>query len=225
MKRLTILFSAVGLVLLLAAGTVAAASPGAGAPAGNGGSVSTTAPNSAPARVQATNTLADILGLTEAQVMELRQQGLSLAQIAERQKVDPQRLVDALVAQWTERIDARLANGGITADQATTLRANVAVRAKAMVQQTTTTGMQGAAVGAGPNARRRGPNAAAGAGPNAQARGAGTGTGAAVGAGPNAAARGTGVGAGTGAAGRGGEMRGTGPGNGTCPLTSTAPSS
>ena len=69
--------------------------------------------------------------------MELRQQGLSLAQIAERQKVDPQRLVDALVAQWTERIDARLANGGITADQATTLRANVAVRAKAMVQQTT----------------------------------------------------------------------------------------
>jgi hypothetical protein len=212
MKRLMILFSAVGLILLLAAGTVAAASPGAAAPVRNGGSVSTTAPDSAPARVQATDTLAGILGLTEAQVMELRQQGLSLAQIAERQKVDPQRLVDALVAQWTERIDARLANGGITADQATTLRANVAVRAKAMVEQTTMAGMQGAAVGAGPNAA---PGSGAGAGPNAATRGTGTG----------AAARGTGVGAGTGAAGRNGEMRGTGPGTGTCPLTGTAPTS
>ena len=83
--------------------------------------------------------------------MELRQQGLSLAQIAEQQKVDPQRLIDALAAQWSARIDARLAAGALTADQAKTLKANVAVQAKAMVYQVTLGGMRGAAVGAGPN--------------------------------------------------------------------------
>ena len=58
-----------------------------------------------------------VLGLTQAQVMDLRQDGLSLAQIADAQNVDPQKLIDALVAQWTVRIDARVANGALTADR------------------------------------------------------------------------------------------------------------
>ena len=118
----------------------------------------------------------------------------SLAQIAERQKVDPQKLVDALVAQWSARIDARLAAGALTADQAKTLKANVAVQAKAMVYQTTMGGMRGAAVGAGPNGTMRGMG------------------------GPGWAP------AGMAGAGRGGMMRGAGAGNGTCPLATTAPS-
>ena len=115
--------------------------------------------------------------------MGLRQQGLSLAQIAEQQKVDPQRLVDALAAQWSARIDARLAAGALTADQAKTLKANVAVQAKAMVYQATLGGMRGAAVGAGPNGAMRGMGGAgwagmgAGAGRGGMMRGAGAGNG------------------------------------------------
>ena len=97
--------------------------------------------------------------------MTFRQQGMSLAQIAEQQKVDPQVLIDALAAQWSVRIDARVAAGALTADQAAALKAEVAVRAKAMVNQVTPGGMRGAAVGAGPN----------GAGPNGAARGMGAG--------------------------------------------------
>ena len=122
MKKLAAPIAGAGLFLLLAAGAVAAASPAPTAPA-----VTAPAATSAPAvtPLRATDgTVAAILGLTDAQVMALRQQGLSLAQIAARQNVDPQKLVDALVAQWSVRIDARLAAGAITADQAKTLKAN-----------------------------------------------------------------------------------------------------
>ena len=122
--------------------------------------------------------------------------GCRLAQIAEQQKVDPQKLIDALAAQWSARIDARLAVGALTADQAKTLKDNVAVQAKAMVYQATLGGMRGAAVGAGPNGTMRGMGGGAGDGANGMA-----------------------------GAGRGGMMRGAGAGNGTCPMASTAPSS
>ncbi len=204
MKSLAIPIAGAGLVLLLAAGAVAAASPSPTAPSTAPVTIapaSTTAPAATPAPATSTGMIAAILGLTDARVMELRQQGLSLAQIAEQQKVDPQRLVDALAAQWSARIDVRLAAGALTADQATTLKANVAVLAKGMVYQVTMGGMRGAAVGAGPNGAMRGMGGGAG-------MGAGAGRG--------------GMSAG---AGRGGMMRGAGAGNGTCPLTSTAPSS
>ena len=198
MKSLAIPIAGAGLVLLLAAGAVAAASPAPTTPSTAPVTIApaaTAAPATTPAPVTSAGTIAAILGLTDARVMELRQQGLTLAQIAGQQKVDPQRLVDALAAQWSARIDARLAAGAITADQAKTLKANVAVQAKAMVNQTTIGGMRGAAVGAGPNGAMRGIGAGAGR---------------------------AGMGAG---AGRGGMMRGAGAGNGTCPLASTAPSS
>jgi hypothetical protein len=181
MKRFAIPIVGAGLVLLFAAGAVAAASPGPTALAATPAPAATTAPAPTQAPVRAVGTVAAILGLTNAQVVELRQQGLSLAKIAERQKVDPQRLVDALVTQWATRIDARLAAGAITADQAKTLKANLAVQAKAMVNQATMGGMRGAAVGAGPNGAMRGMGAGggmagAGAGRGVM-RGAGVGNG------------------------------------------------
>ncbi len=178
MKRLAIPLAGAGLVLLLAAGAAAAATPPPAPMTSAPGT--TTAPVVTPAPVQAAGTLAAILGLTDAQVIELRQQGLSLAQIAERQKVDPQKLIDALVAQWSARIDARLAVGAITADQAKTLKANVAAQARTMVNQTTLGGMRGAAVGAGPNGVGRGMGAGggiAGAGRGGMMRGARVGNG------------------------------------------------
>ena len=180
MKSLAIPIAGAGLILLLAAGAVAAASPVPTVPP-TIAPVATTAPLATPAPIQATGTIAAILGLTDAQVMAYRQQGLALAQIAERQKIDPQRLVDALVAQWSARIDARLAAGAVTADQAKTLKANLAVQAKAMVNQATMGGMRGAAVGAGPNGVMRGMGAGGGmAGAGAgrgMMRGAGVGNG------------------------------------------------
>jgi hypothetical protein len=197
MKKLVLPLAGAGLVLLLAVGAVSAASPAPVTPA------ATPAPVVTPAPAATSGTLAVILGLTDAEVMELRQQGLSLAQIAERQGVDPQRLIDALVAQWSARIDARLAVGALTADEAKALKDNVAVQAKAMVYQVTLGGMRGAAVGAGPNGTARG-----------MGRGGMNGTRT-----PGGAMDGTG-------AGRGGMMRGgNGAGSGTCPLATTAPSS
>ena len=138
MRRILIATGAAALIALMAVASVAAAGP-----AGRAG---------APAVGARTDVVAPILKLTQAQVQELRQDGLSLAQIAERQKVAPQKLIDALVAQWTARIEARVQAGALTADQATTLRTQLATRAKDMVYRTTLGGMQGAAVGAGPNA-------------------------------------------------------------------------
>ena len=210
MKKLVLPLAGAGLVFLLGVGAVSAASPASPAPVYPWESrppVVTPAPvvtPVAPAPAATTGTVAALLGLTDAQVMAFRQQGLSLAQIAEQQKVDPQTLVDALAATWTIRIDARVAAGALTADQAKTLKANVADQAKAMVHQTALGGMRGAAVGAGPNATTRGMGAGAGMG------------------------RGNGNANGTAGAGRGGMNRGgngAGAGTGTCPVATTAPSS
>jgi hypothetical protein len=138
MKKLILMFGAATLTLLVVVGTVAAVGPRSGPASG--------------AQVRDRDALPEILGLTQAEVMELRQDGLSLAQIAERQNVDPEGLVDALVARWTERIEARVANGAITADRATELKNQLEVQAQNMVEKTTLGGMQGAAVGAGPQA-------------------------------------------------------------------------
>jgi hypothetical protein len=152
MKRLFLSLAGAGLALLTTVAVVAAVEPSA-APA------ATPAPITAPGYVN--DPIDEILGLTSTQVMDLRQDGLSLAQIAERQNVDPQKLIDALVVQWSGRIDARLAVGALTADQAAALKANLAVEAKAMVNQATIGGMRGAAVGAGPNGAMRGMHAGA----------------------------------------------------------------
>ncbi len=142
MKRLVLALSVAAVATLGVVATVAAADP-------------TPAPTTAPATGPASNPnrgvmLPAILNLTHEEVMALRQQGLTLAQIAERQGVDPQLLIDALAAQWTVRIDERAALGLLTADQVTALKAEVAVRAKAMVNQQPLGGMRGLAVGAGP---------------------------------------------------------------------------
>ncbi len=133
---------------------------------------------------------ADVLGLTQAQVSELRHDGLSLAQIAAKQSVDPQKVVDALVARWTERIEVRVENGALTTDQATTLKSALQERATSFVDQTAAGGMAGAAVGAGPRSgagARSGSGTGTGVGPGP--RGTGTGTGDCDGTGPHGAGR------------------------------------
>lgn len=182
MKKAVLSIGGAFLVMLVLAATVAA-----GGPRGQ----------AAQERVQDREVIPAILGLTQAQVQELRQDGLSLAQIAERQKVDPQKLIDALMAQWSTRIEARVANGALTAEQAAQLRAQLETQARNMVFKTTLGGMRGAAVGAGPNGAASGHGQGAGAGQGWRGgngagqggRGAGAGTGTCDGTGPHGAGR------------------------------------
>jgi hypothetical protein len=120
---------------LLIAAAVAAADP-------------TATPSTSTGR-PATGTAAQVLNLTQAQLQDLRHDGLSLAQIAERQKVAVQKVIDALVARWTERIDARVAAGALTAAEGQALKAKLQTTATQMVNSTAPGGMGGAAVGAG----------------------------------------------------------------------------
>jgi hypothetical protein len=167
MRRLAISLTLAALAILAVVATVAAAGPAQGRAAD---------------QVRARTTVTNVLGLTQAQVRDLRQDGLTLAQIAERQKVDAQNLIDALGAQWVSRIEARVHNGALTPTEATALKEQVAVKAKAMVNQTATGGMRGAAVGAGPgNGAGLGANGS-GAGTG---RGNGSGTGTCDGTGPH----------------------------------------
>jgi hypothetical protein len=172
MKRLALALSVAALAVLAIAATVSAAGP--------------------PATQQRTqardaDTLPTLLGLTRTQLAELRQDGLSLAQIADRQDVDPLKLIDALVARWTERIEARVTAGALTSDEAAALKEQVALRAKAMVNQAAAGGMRGVAVGAGPGAMgavgRATDDQAVQGGPGAGRGGVGAGMGAGVGRG------------------------------------------
>ena len=88
--------------------------------------------------------------------MDLRPDGLSLAQIAERQKVHLQKVVDALKARWMARIDVRVARSALTATAATELKVQVDLRARDVLYKVTTGGLRGVAVGAGPAGAGRG---------------------------------------------------------------------
>jgi hypothetical protein len=138
MKRLAISIAVAGLAVLAIVATVSAVGPWA--------------TGAERDQVRSRDTFTEVLGLTQAQIEDLRHEGLTLAQIAERQGVDPQRLVDGLVSQWSIRVEARVANGALTAGEATALKEQLALRAKAMVNQAPEGGMRGAAVGAGPAA-------------------------------------------------------------------------
>lgn len=202
MKTLRFALAGAALATLVFVATAAAAGPTPG-PAGKGSTA---------------DTIPAVLGLTQAEVNQLRHDGLSLAQIAEREKVDPQKLIDALVAQWGSRIDVRVANGALTAAEAAKLKEQLPVQAKAMVYQVTLGGMQGAAVGAGPGSAGAGTGARMGTGtrmgaPAAAGAGTGATTGAPTGAGMHRGAnRGAGTGTGSGA----GSGTGAGTGTGTC---------
>jgi hypothetical protein len=187
MRRLILATGAAALLAIAVVATVAAAGP-----MGRGGGVGATERTGgagATARVGTqSDVVAGILGLTREAIDDLRHEGLSLAQIAEKQKVDPQKIVDALTAKWTVRIEARVRNGALTTAQATALKVQLATRAKDMVYRTTLGGMQGAAVGAGPaNAGiRSGAGTSGDAGARMGGRGRGAGNGACDGTGSRA---------------------------------------
>ncbi|MGH1492998.1 MAG: hypothetical protein ACRBK7_26990 [Acidimicrobiales bacterium] len=62
--------------------------------------------------------VAEILGLEVDELQAELEAGSSLAEIAEANGVDPDALVDQMVADATERVEAKVAEGRITEDEA-----------------------------------------------------------------------------------------------------------
>ncbi len=70
-------------------------------------------------------TSADTIGIdSKTLVTELRS-GSSIAQVARNHGVEPQKVVDALVAKGNERIDKAVADGKLDADRAAQLKAKL----------------------------------------------------------------------------------------------------
>ncbi len=62
--------------------------------------------------------LAELLGLSSEEILQQRQEGLSLAEIAASQGIDESTLIEALVAPLKERLQERVAEGTTTQEQA-----------------------------------------------------------------------------------------------------------
>lgn len=99
-------------------------------------------------RLRDTDTVSEVLGLSHQEVMALRQDGLSLAQIAERQGVDPETVVARLTEQARERIAARVENGALEPDEAAQLQVQLEERIRARIADPAAGGL-GAMLGAG----------------------------------------------------------------------------
>ncbi|MBK9178801.1 MAG: hypothetical protein IPM45_04390 [Acidimicrobiales bacterium] len=85
--------------------------------------------------VRGVETAAGVLGLEPEQVVERLRGGETLAQIAQAQGVDPQAVIDALVAEANARVDQALAGGRITQERADTLKAAVPERVTRFVNE------------------------------------------------------------------------------------------
>lgn len=88
------------------------------------------------ARRSAVRTAADTIGIeTRALVQEVRG-GTTVAQVAQAHNVDPQKVIDAVVAKAKDRIDEAVTNGKITADRANALTQRVTERVTRFVNDT-----------------------------------------------------------------------------------------
>jgi hypothetical protein len=79
---------------------------------------------------------AEALGITEDELRTQIQAGTSIADIATARGVDPQTVIDALVADATADIDEKLAAGDIDQARADELKANLTERITTLVQST-----------------------------------------------------------------------------------------
>jgi lipoate-protein ligase A len=71
---------------------------------------------------------AEALGIPEDDLREALRDGQTIAEVAEAQDVDPQAVIDALVADATARIDEAVADGDLDADEAEEIKADLPER-------------------------------------------------------------------------------------------------
>jgi hypothetical protein len=84
------------------------------------------------ARAEAT---AELLGIEVDELRVALEGGQTLADVAEANGVDPQTIIDARVAAVTERINAAVESGGLTADEAADKLADVGERVTTRVNE------------------------------------------------------------------------------------------
>jgi polyhydroxyalkanoate synthesis regulator phasin len=82
------------------------------------------------------NTVATTIGVSVDDLRTAIRNGDSIAKVAQDHKVDPQKVIDALVAEANKRIDAAVTAGKLTADQATQAKTRAATLAKDIVNGT-----------------------------------------------------------------------------------------
>lgn len=78
---------------------------------------------------------AEALGITEDELRDALRDGSTLAELAEREGVEVQAVVDALVAELSEHLDERVADGDLTREQADERLAEATERITEMVQE------------------------------------------------------------------------------------------
>ncbi len=83
-------------------------------------------------------TVSELLGLTPDELCELRQEGKSFAEIAAEQGVTVDELVEAIMAEKIEAVQARVDDGTLTQEQADLIIQRMAERTELAVNRTTT---------------------------------------------------------------------------------------
>lgn len=77
--------------------------------------------------------VADALGITEDELRTARSEGQTIGEVAEARGVEPQVVIDAIVAAHQARLDEAVAAGDLTQERADELAARAAERAAAVV--------------------------------------------------------------------------------------------
>ena len=86
-------------------------------------------------RAETAAALADLLGIDVDELRTALRDGATLADLATDNGVDPQTVVDARVAEITERVDAAVADGRLTADEAAEKLADLEERVTTRVNE------------------------------------------------------------------------------------------
>lgn len=149
MKKRWSKFMVLGMALLLVVGMVASVSAA--------GSANSAQPNAlcqglmlGKQKAQtALNVVADLTGLSATEIRSQRQDGKSLAAIAESKGVTEQTVVDKVIAERTAALDKLKADNKITEAQYQTCISNMQTRVKANVERTTVGPANGQKAGQG----------------------------------------------------------------------------
>jgi hypothetical protein len=95
------------------------------APPANGQDQPTRHPRLRHVVESAVKTSADTIGIQPKDLVTELRSGKSIAQVATEHNVDPQKVIDALVAKADARIDQAVKDGKLTQDKANTLKGKV----------------------------------------------------------------------------------------------------
>jgi len=82
-------------------------------------------------------TVSELLGLTQEEICDQRSEGISLVEIAAGQGVSEDELVAAIMAEKTEAVQAGVADGTLTQEQADLILQQMAERTELAVNRTT----------------------------------------------------------------------------------------